>query len=132
MRQMLHRAFINLELINRRCLIFHHDNGRSHISLVIHQKLREFDQEVLIHLSYSPGLLPSDFHLLRSFQNSLGSIKLTPRENYLFNRCGPFGPNLVPGMCRDSGEGILFLPSTGVARPLCELWPEAKGLVQWL
>ncbi|KAJ0183521.1 hypothetical protein K1T71_001497 [Dendrolimus kikuchii] len=69
------------ELINRRGVVFHHDNARPHTSLATQQKLREFGWEVLMHPPYSPDLAPSDFHLFRSLQNSLGSVRLTSRED---------------------------------------------------
>ncbi|KAJ0176797.1 hypothetical protein K1T71_007976 [Dendrolimus kikuchii] len=40
------------ELINRRGMVFHHDNARVHTSLATQQKLREFGWEVLMHLPY--------------------------------------------------------------------------------
>jgi len=58
------------ELINRKGVVFHHDNARPHTSLVTRQKLKELGWEVL-HLSYNPDLAPSDYHLFRSQQNSL-------------------------------------------------------------
>jgi [histone H3]-lysine36 N-dimethyltransferase SETMAR len=69
------------ELINRRGVMFHHDNARPHTSIATQQKLREFGWEVLMHPPYSPDLAPSDFHLFRSLQNSLGSVRLTSRED---------------------------------------------------
>ncbi|KAJ0173665.1 hypothetical protein K1T71_010814 [Dendrolimus kikuchii] len=69
------------ELINRRGVVFHHDNARPHTSLATQQKLREFGWEVLMHPPYSPDLAPSDFHLFSSLQNSLGSVRLTSRED---------------------------------------------------
>ncbi|KAJ0183883.1 hypothetical protein K1T71_000306 [Dendrolimus kikuchii] len=45
------------------------------------QKLREFGWEVLMHPPYSPDLAPSDFHLFRSLQNSLGNVRFTSRED---------------------------------------------------
>ncbi|KOX68959.1 Histone-lysine N-methyltransferase SETMAR, partial [Melipona quadrifasciata] len=45
------------ELANRKNLVFHQDNARSHVSLTIRQKL------VLLHLPYSPDIAPSNFHL---------------------------------------------------------------------
>ncbi|KAJ0182513.1 hypothetical protein K1T71_001882 [Dendrolimus kikuchii] len=45
---------------------------KPHTSLATQQKLSEFGWEVLMHLPYSPNLAPSDFHLFRSLQNSLG------------------------------------------------------------
>ncbi|GBP23906.1 Histone-lysine N-methyltransferase SETMAR [Eumeta japonica] len=40
-----------LKLINKKGMIFHHDNARPHISLATRQILREFGWEVLIHPS---------------------------------------------------------------------------------
>ena len=51
------------ELVNRKCKIFHQDNARPHVSLITRQKLSQLGWEVLIHLSYSPDIAPSDFHL---------------------------------------------------------------------
>lgn len=69
------------ELINRKGVVFHHDNARPHTSLVTRQKLREFGWEVLMHPPYSPDLAPSDFHLFRSLQNSLNGVKLESKED---------------------------------------------------
>ena len=59
------------ELVNRKCIIFHQDNTRPHVSLMTGKKLLELGWEVLIHLLYSPDITPSDFHLFWSLQNSL-------------------------------------------------------------
>jgi len=53
-----------------------------HTSLMIRQKLRQLDWEVLIHPPYSPDLASSDYHLFRSLQNSLNGVKLTSKETY--------------------------------------------------
>lgn len=58
-------------LSNRKGVVFHHDNARPHTSLVTRQKLLELDWDVLSHPPYSPDLVPSDYHLFRSMQNSL-------------------------------------------------------------
>ncbi|XP_061722930.1 histone-lysine N-methyltransferase SETMAR-like [Cydia pomonella] len=71
---------IRPELINRKGVVFHHDNARPHISLVTRQKLIEFGWEVLMHPPYSPDLAPSDYHLFRSLQNSLNGVKLVSKE----------------------------------------------------
>ncbi|KAG5308006.1 SETMR methyltransferase, partial [Acromyrmex insinuator] len=68
------------ELINRRSVVFHHDNARPHTSLITQQKLRELGWEVLMHPPYSPDIAPSDYHLFRSLQNSLNGVKLASKE----------------------------------------------------
>ncbi|GFY30884.1 putative DD34D transposase [Trichonephila clavipes] len=51
------------ELANRKCVVIHQNNARSHASLVTRQKLWELGWEVLMHPPYSPDLAPSDCHL---------------------------------------------------------------------
>ena len=59
------------ELVNRKGVIFHHDNATPHTSLATRQKLLRIGWEVMLHLPYSPDLAPSDYYLFRSLQNSL-------------------------------------------------------------
>jgi len=59
------------ELVNRKSVIFYHDNARSHTPLRTREKLLEISWGVLLHPSYSPDLAPSNYHLFRSLQNSL-------------------------------------------------------------
>ena len=59
------------ELTNRKGVVFHHDNARLHTFLVTRQKLLELGWDVLPHPPYSPDLVPSDYFLFRSLQNSL-------------------------------------------------------------
>ena len=56
-------------LVNRKNVL--HDNARLHTARVTQEKILELDWSVLLHLLYSPGLAPSDYHLFRSLQNSL-------------------------------------------------------------
>lgn len=63
------------ELINRKGVVFHHDNARPHTSLMTRQKLSELGWGVLLHPPYSPDLAPSDYHLFRSMQNFLDGKK---------------------------------------------------------
>ncbi|GFX36097.1 mariner Mos1 transposase [Trichonephila clavipes] len=64
------------ELANRRCVVFHQDNARSHISVVTRHKLWNLGWEVLMHPPYSPNLEPSDYHLFFALQNYLSDKKL--------------------------------------------------------
>ena len=56
------------ELVNRKCIIFHQDNARPHVSLMTRQKLLQLGWEVLIHPLYSPdiaSLMPIYFGLYK-------------------------------------------------------------------
>ena len=66
------------ELVNRKCIIFHQDNPRPHVSLMTKQKLLLLDWDVLFHLLYSPDITPLDFHLFQSLQNFLNGKKGLP------------------------------------------------------
>ena len=59
------------ELVNRKDVIFHHDNATSHTSLQTRQKLSRLSWEVMLHPPYSPDFAPSDYYLFRSLQNFL-------------------------------------------------------------
>ena len=61
------------ELVNRKGVIFYHDNVTPHASLGTRQKLLRLYWEVILHPPYSPDLAPSDYYLFRSLQNSLNS-----------------------------------------------------------
>ena len=59
------------KLVNRTCMVFHQDNARPHVSLIISQKLLQLGWEVLIYRPHLPDIVPSEFHLFWSLQNSL-------------------------------------------------------------
>ena len=69
------------ELVNRKRIIFHQDKARAHVSLMTRQKLLQLGWEVLIHLLYSPGIAPLDFHLFRSLQNYLNGKNFNSLED---------------------------------------------------
>ena len=69
------------ELVNRKCLIFHQDNARLHVSLMTRQKLLQLGWEVRIHPPYSPDIAPSDFRLFWSLPNSLNGKKFNSLED---------------------------------------------------
>ena len=54
------------EFVNRKGVIFHHDNAKLHTSLATHQKLLRLGWEVMLHPPYSPDLASSDYYLFRS------------------------------------------------------------------
>jgi len=56
------------ELVNRKGVVFHHDNARPHTSLTTRNKLLTLGWDVLPHPTYSPDLAPSDYYLFRSFR----------------------------------------------------------------
>ena len=68
------------ELVNRKCIIFHQDNARPHVS-------RWPDETVTAWLgssdssAYSPDIAPSDFHLFQSLQNSLNGKNFNSPED---------------------------------------------------
>jgi len=57
--------------MNRRGVVFHHDNAQPHTSLKTQKKLRVLDWEILPHPPYSPDLAPPDYHLFRSLEQYL-------------------------------------------------------------
>lgn len=59
------------ELINRKGVIFHHNNARHHTSLVTRQKLRAWLGSFDAFAVYSPDLAPSDYHLSAGFKRDL-------------------------------------------------------------
>ncbi|KAF2363023.1 Renal dipeptidase family [Trinorchestia longiramus] len=69
------------ELVNRKGVVFHHDNARPHAALAAREKLLQLGWEVLPHLPYSPDLAPSDFHLFRSLQKSLNGKEFDSDED---------------------------------------------------
>ncbi|EZA51511.1 Histone-lysine N-methyltransferase SETMAR [Ooceraea biroi] len=68
------------ELVNRKSVIFQHDNAKPHVSLRTQRKLLQFSWDVLSHPSYSLKLTPSDFHLFWSLQNSLSGLQFYSLE----------------------------------------------------
>ena len=61
----------HLEVVNRKPIIFHQGNGRLHVSLNTRRKLLQHGWEVLIHLTYSLDIAPSDLSLFQSLHSPL-------------------------------------------------------------
>ena len=59
------------ELVNRRGVIFHHDNATPQTFSATREKLLRLGWEVMLQPPYKRDLAPLDYHLFRSLQNSL-------------------------------------------------------------
>ena len=59
------------KLVNRKGVIFHHDNATPHTCLATHQKLLRLGWEAMLHPTYSPDLVQWDYYFFRSLQNYL-------------------------------------------------------------
>ncbi|GFW39753.1 histone-lysine N-methyltransferase SETMAR [Trichonephila clavipes] len=77
------------ELINRKGVVFHQDNARSHTSLVTCQKLLQLEWDTMPHPPYSPDLAPSDYYLFRSLLNFLD---VPARHGGTLNSCRAASP----------------------------------------
>ena len=68
-----HQKFqcLQLALVNRMGPILLHDNAQLHIAQPTHQKLNKLGYKVLLHLPYSPGLWPTDYHFFKHLNNFL-------------------------------------------------------------
>ena len=62
---------LQLALVNKMGLILLQDNFRPHVVQPTLQKLNELGYKVLPHLSYSPDLLPTDYHFFKHLSNLL-------------------------------------------------------------
>ena len=61
-------------------IIFHHDNARPHIAILVKNYLENSGWEVSPYPPYSPDLASSDKHLFRSMQNALTGIRFTSEQ----------------------------------------------------
>ncbi|GFV34960.1 histone-lysine N-methyltransferase SETMAR [Trichonephila clavipes] len=68
-------------MANRRGVVLHQGNTRSHTSVVTRQNLWELGWKVFMHPRYSPDLAPSDYHPFLALQNFLNYKKLGSRED---------------------------------------------------
>ena len=68
-------------IVNRKYIIFHQDNIRAYVYLMIRKKLLHLGWEVLIHLLYSPDIASLDLHLIRSLKIFLNRKNFHSLEN---------------------------------------------------
>lgn len=64
-------------LVNRKGVLFLHDNARPHVARVARETIRRLGWETLCHPPYSPDLAPSDYHLFHSLDNHLRGKSFT-------------------------------------------------------
>ena len=64
-------------LVNRKGVLFLHDNARPHVTQVVWDTIQQLGWETLCHPPYSPDLAPSDYHLFHSLDNHLRGKSFT-------------------------------------------------------
>ncbi|GBP05834.1 Octopamine receptor beta-3R [Eumeta japonica] len=88
------------EFINRKGVVFHHDNTRPHTSLATQQILREFGWQVLMHPPCTPDLVPSDFHPFRTPKTTAMELhQYRQNGNKFLNKMGSLGRYLTTALC---------------------------------
>jgi len=92
------------ELTNRKGVVFHRDNVRSHVSLHTRQKL-QLGWDVLPHSSYSPDLAPPDY-----IYSGLYRISLMERTSILWKPVKITWSSSSPRKMSNSENGIMKLP----------------------
>ena len=68
-------------LVNRKGVLFRHDNARPHVMWVVQDTIQQLGWETLCHPPYSPDLVPSDYHLFHSLDNHLRGKSFTNEAN---------------------------------------------------
>ena len=56
-------------------VVFQQDNARPHVSKATLQKIDQLGWECLVHPSYNPDCVPSDYHLFASLAHSLAGVQ---------------------------------------------------------
>ena len=64
-------------LVNRKVVLFLHDNARPHIARLARDTIQRLRWETLCHPPYSPDLAPTDYHLFHSLDNHLRGKSFT-------------------------------------------------------
>ena len=74
------------ELVNRKGIVFHHDNARPHFSNTYETLgALKLGWEMMLYPPYSPVLAPSDYHLFRSLQNFLNGKNFSDNDDLKSN-----------------------------------------------
>lgn len=67
-------------LINRKKVVFLHDNAKPHIAKFTREKISALNWEILPHPPYSPDISPTDYHLFLSLDNHIRGKQFKNRE----------------------------------------------------
>lgn len=70
-------------LVNRREVVYLHDNATPHRALRTQAKIRELGWSLLPHPPYSPDLAPSDYHLFRGLKRFLYAQEFVDHETHI-------------------------------------------------
>ena len=62
-------------------MIFQHDNATPYIVKVDKEQLQLLKWDVILHLAYSLGIVPSDYHLFLSMQHGLSDEQFSSCED---------------------------------------------------
>jgi histone-lysine N-methyltransferase SETMAR len=66
--------------LQKKKIIFHHDNAPAHKSVLAMGKLRDLHYELLEHPPSSPDLTPSDFHLFPKLKIFLAGQRFSSNQ----------------------------------------------------
>jgi histone-lysine N-methyltransferase SETMAR len=67
-------------LVNRKGVLYLHDNARPHVAKQTQQTLHQLQWEVLPHAPYSPDMAPSDYYLFRALDSFLVNQRMNNEE----------------------------------------------------
>ena len=92
----------HLALVNRKSVIFLHDDARPHVSKVTLQKLYSLNIEVLPHLPYSSDLSTTNYHFFKHIDKFLqdkvfnnGTTAEMAFEEFVFSRKSDFSVSRI-------------------------------------
>lgn len=69
--------------LQKKKVIFHHDNAPPHKSVLTMAKINELHYELLEHPPYSPDLAPSDFHLFPHLKKFMRGQRFSSNEEVI-------------------------------------------------
>lgn len=69
--------------LDKKKIIFHHDNAPAHSSRIVASKIKDLHFELIPHAPYSPDLAPSDYHLFPNLKKHLAGHKFSSNEEVI-------------------------------------------------